>query len=168
MNPPFKDYFNPVNYEYLTMDPHQLDQSELAYELKLRNFNVRGTPRQQATQMADQLAIARVMSEKPVNLSISPLPIDTDIHQSEETCSLLEDVAKTMFVDSPTLMRSLQRARHLMARLARIDVNECNAVQAAQLERLQRRTILVRCELRYKQNPNHDPQEIYDSVLYCG
>lgn len=157
----FTDFYNPTNAEYLFMDPHELGNGELRYEMALRNLNVFGTSRAWAAAIKGCLEQERTSRQPPHCLSESPYPAERDIKECREMCDWLEQETEGRLLDRRTLTQKLQQCIHIMARLARIryrDVQQMN-----ELHQLQQKIIMLRYRYRIRLDPQIDAREIMET-----
>lgn len=157
----FTDFFNPANVEYLHMDPHELGDDEIKYELALRNFEIRGTIRARASAVKTALAAEAITTVLPGYLQEAPYPIEKDLNECFTLCNYLDEDAKIVYIDSPTLRRKFNKCVHLMARLARM--RSLDEDQMDRRQELQQRVIMLRYHYRSRMNPRINPAEIYEA-----
>lgn len=157
----FTDFYNPANTEYLSMDPHELDKSELQYELAMRNIQGSGSNRSAAQTIKDCLEQEKTSRQPPHYLSESPYAIERDLRECRQLCEWLERDSELPYIDCRTLQQKTQQCIHIMARLARMRYQ--NVEQMHELHRLQQNIIMLRYRYRLRLNPQIDAREIMET-----
>lgn len=143
---------DPYYEEYLAMDPHGLDTSQLCYELSLRHMPVNGSARYQAIVVADQLRLERSGQIPRNHLQNSPYTVRHDLQECENLCRFLEGAAENRRIDSMALRTYLSKAIHLVMRVKRI--RTATQEQRALQRDMIRRMTMVRYEFKRQQNPD--------------
>lgn len=140
--------------EYLSIDPRNLGEYELEYELRIRGIWGNETNEQRIEWLTKLLHLEKSLSFEPNRQS--PYLIDSDLFECEEACSSLETIADSEFIDQHVLNKHSHRVVPLIMRWTRMMKSPLNRDQRDQLDRLSQRMVVLYIQLvrkeRYDQN----------------
>lgn len=105
---------------YLMMDPHQLDSSQLDYEVMLRGLDLGKSERNKARTIQNKKKEESLGMTTLDHLYGSPLDVVPDTRECNRLCQRFDKVMKQRRVDSATLDRLWSQTIHLIARLDRM------------------------------------------------
>lgn len=105
---------------YLLMDPHQLDSSQIDYEVMLRGMDVRKSRRNRATAIVQAIHNETTGFATLDHLYCSPVETERDMEECLELCRALDKQSRGYRIDRPTLDRLWSQTVHLITRVNRV------------------------------------------------
>lgn len=142
------------------MDPHELNSSQLDYELMLRGEPLRGGARQRANRVQKLISEEANGQRDMAHLNHSPMVSAHDLELCSFLCHELDESVSAAQIDSRSLTTYWNRVVHLNARLERI--RPSNAHEDQQLCNLLFMARATRFAIAQRREPNFN-DDLFES-----